>query len=62
MTKSPKSTCLLTVISSNSGITIGNLGRRGEEFHDLLIEETEMLMLTRADAAGRQKPLSQIRQ
>jgi transposase len=50
------------LMATDGGITIGDLGYRGKEFQDLLIEEAEMLMLTRADATERKKLLSQIRQ
>src|SRR6266540_4206716 len=50
------------LIAADGGITIGDLGYRGKKFQDLLIEEAEMLMLTRADATDRKKLLSQIRQ
>ena len=50
------------LMATDSGITIGDLGYRGKKFQDLLIEEVDMLMLTRADATDRKKLLSQIRQ
>ena len=50
------------LMATDGGITIGDLGYRGKEFQDLLIEEADMLMLTRADATDRKKLLSQIRQ
>ena len=50
------------LMATDSGITIGDLGYRGKKFQDLLIEEVEMLMLTRADATDRKKLLSQIQQ
>jgi hypothetical protein len=50
------------LMAADGGITIGDLGYRGKKFQDLLIEEADMLMLTRADARGRKKLLSQIRQ
>jgi hypothetical protein len=39
-------------------LTIGDLGYRGKKFQDMLIEEVDMLMLTRADATDRKKLLS----
>jgi hypothetical protein len=49
------------LMAADGGITIGDLGYRGKESQDLLIEEieeAEMLMLTRADATERKKLLS----
>ena len=43
------------LMATDSGITIGDLGYRGKKFQDLLIEEVDMLMLTRADATDRKK-------
>jgi len=50
------------LLAVDGGVTIGDLGYRGKEFQNLLIEEAEMLMLTRADATERKKLLSQVRQ
>jgi transposase len=50
------------LMATDGGITIGDLGYRGKKFQDMLIEEVDMLMLTRADATDRKKLLSQIRQ
>jgi hypothetical protein len=50
------------LMAAGGGITIGDLGHCGKKFQDLLIEEAQMLMLTRADATERKKLLSQIRQ
>jgi transposase len=50
------------LMATDGGIIIGDLGYRGKKFQDMLIEEFDMLMLTRADATDRKKLLSQIRQ
>src|SRR5262249_6071923 len=47
--------------AAEGGIPRGDLGDRGKKFQDLLIEEAEMLLLTRADATDHKKLLSQIR-
>jgi len=47
------------LMAADGGITIGDLGYRGKESQDLLIEEieeAEMLMLTRADATEWSAP------
>jgi hypothetical protein len=46
------------LMAADGGITIGDLGYRGKEFQDLLIEKAEMLMLTRADVSQRESALT----
>jgi hypothetical protein len=48
--------------ASKGGVTLGDLGYRGESAARLLAEEAEILLLTRADAPGQKKLLSQVRQ
>ena len=50
------------LMAANSGIAIGDRGYRGKVFQDLIIEQTGILMLTRADAPDHKKLLSQVRQ
>ena len=47
---------------AEGGITIGDLGYRGPACAELLGEEAEMLLITRADAPERKFLLSQVRQ
>ncbi len=47
---------------SDGGVTLGELGYRGEPAADLLEQEAEVLLITRADAPARKLLLSQVRQ
>lgn len=53
---------LCLVLSADGGICLGDLGYRGEQAAELLAEEAEMLLLTRADAPQHKFLLSQVRQ
>ena len=53
---------LCLALSADGGITLGDLGYRGEKSAELLAEEAEMLLLTRADAPQHKFLLSQVRQ
>ena len=46
----------------NDGLIIGDLGYRGKDFQDLILDETGILPLTRADTSDHKKLLSQVRQ
>jgi transposase len=47
---------------ADGGITLGDLGYRGEKAATLLAEEAEMLLMTRADAPHHKFLLSRVRQ
>lgn len=53
---------LSLVLRADGGITLGDLGYRGEKPATLLAEEAEMLLLTRQDAPQHKFLLSQVRQ
>lgn len=53
---------LALLMAANDGLTIGDLGYRGKDFQDLIIDETGILLLTRADTPDHKKLLSQVRQ
>lgn len=53
---------LCLVLAADGGITLGDLGYRGEKPATLLAEEAEMLLLTRDDAPQMKFLLSQVRQ
>jgi hypothetical protein len=48
--------------ASDGGVTLGDLGYRGTPAADLLAEEAEVLLITRADAPAHKFLLSQVRQ
>ena len=53
---------LSLLLAAKTGVILGDLGYRGREFQTMILEETELLVLTRADAVDRKKLLSQVRQ
>ena len=53
---------LLLAEATAGGVVLGDLGYRGEASRDRLLEEADLLLLTRADAPERKRLLSQIRQ
>ena len=53
---------LALLMAASDGLTIGDLGYRGKEFQDLILDELGILLLTRADTPDHKKLLSQVRQ
>lgn len=53
---------LALLMAVNDGLIIGDLGYRGKDFQDLILDETGILLLTRADTPDHKKLLSQVRQ
>ena len=53
---------LALLMAVNDGLIIGDLGYRGKDFQDLILDETGILPLTRADTSDHKKLLSQVRQ
>src|SRR5215510_5697277 len=50
------------LMAANAGVVIGDLGYSGRFFQDSIIEQTDVLVLTRQDAPDKKKLLSQVRQ
>ena len=53
---------LLLCEGTDGGVVLGDLGYRGKPAAELLAQEAEMLLLTRADAVEKKFLLSQVRQ
>jgi len=50
------------LLAVNDGLILGDLGYRGKDFQDLILDETGILLLTRADTPDHKQLLSQVRQ
>ena len=53
---------LALTIAIDGGVLLGDLGYRGPETSDLLAEEADLLLITRADAPEKRELISSVRQ
>lgn len=53
---------LALTVATDGGVVLGDLGYRGPEPADLLAEEADLLLITRADAPEKRELISSVRQ
>ena len=53
---------LALTVATDGGVVLGDLGYRGPEPADLLAEEVDLLLITRADAPEKRELISSVRQ